>query len=805
MPIEKDEVNQRLLDKELTLEGEMATLGLLRYRARQQTVNDRSQPWATDAAREYTAQLLETIAERIETRLNLMAEKPGPTIQAREHIAFLPTQVVALLAVRSALNSVMRMRTITRSSVMLGGEVEKETRYHNFRAAFPGLFETIKRRIQNSTSPGYKHKVLVSAMKSTGWEYQSWDDDLKLRVGAVLLDILINLGVVERRHPLIQNRQRKGAILSSTKELNKWLAAYDDYYELLSPLYLPCLVPPREWQSPTSGGYHGDVFDNLTLVKGTSNRYVDSLQGVKMPAVYRGLSLLQEVAWTVHQPILDLVQEHWTLNREVGTLPGAEDKPLPPKPRDMDTNKVAQVAWKRKAAAIWDGNIRSRSKRIAAMQIIATARRYGDAAFYYPHQLDFRSRVYTVPHPLTVQGSDLCRGILQFHNAKAIQTQEGADWLAIHGANSFGFDKVSYGERIQWAKDNTQDVLRCADNPFENKWWIDADDPWQFLRWCFEWRGFVAEGLTYRSRLPISVDQSCSGLQHYAALLLDDVSGLSTNLVPSDTPHDIYTDVAAATIKKVEKMSDPFAAMWLTFGIERSTLKRIVMTTPYGSRKYSHRAFIVDDINKRGNHPFKDQVPEAAQWLANIIWDTIGEVVVAARQGMNWFRDVARLIVKGGQPVKWTTPVGFPVEQSYQSMASRQVRLSLGDGSSVKSTLRIPKGSGTPDVIRQVNGVAPNIIHSLDSTVLFNAVILARSVHGLVDVGVVHDSFSTHACDVVKLQSAIRQAFVDVYSKPVMQDLAKQFETQTDSQLPPLPTSGSLEIQGVLNSLYFAG
>ena len=50
------------LVRQLTLESEMSALGLIRYRARQQKVKERSQPWATDAAREYTSRLLETIS-----------------------------------------------------------------------------------------------------------------------------------------------------------------------------------------------------------------------------------------------------------------------------------------------------------------------------------------------------------------------------------------------------------------------------------------------------------------------------------------------------------------------------------------------------------------------------------------------------------------------------------------------------------------------------------------------------------------------------------------------------------------------
>ena len=792
-------------ERQLTLESEMSILGQIRYRAKQQRVKENSQHWATDGAREYTSRLLTTLSERIETRIEMMEKRRGSVPSALEHLKFLDSKVIALLAMRSTLNSIMRLRSVTRSAVMVGSEIEREARYHRFRAAYPGLFETIKNRIKTSSSPGYKHKVIQHAMKTSGWDYNPWPEEIKLRVGAVVLDILVNLGVVERKHPILNTRAKKGPILTASKNLNQWLIAYDDFYELLSPLFLPCVIPPKDWTCPVIGGYHSEELEILSLVKGTTKKYLKSLEEKEMPIVYAGINHLQSVGWSVHTPILNVVEAHWNMSREVGTLPSLDDLPLPPKPLDIGDNKEARIKWKRKAATIWDKNIRSRSKRIAAMQIITTAKRYGEDAFFYPHQLDFRGRVYTVPHPLTVQGSDLCRGLLQFSTSLPIGTVEGLEWLAIHGANAYGYNKVPFKDRITWAKDNTKYIEACASDPYQHRWWLEADDPWQFLRWTHEWVGVSNEGLDFKSRLPISIDQTCSGLQHYAALLKDPISGKSTNLIPSDDPNDIYSDVANAVVKALhKKQGEEYASLWLHFKVDRQIVKRIVMTTPYGSKKYSHRTFIIDEVNSRGFHPFGDKIPEASQWLTNVVWDVMGEVVVAARLGMEWFRDVARIIVKENKILSWETPIGFLVEQNYEAMKSKQIRLSLGDGSSCKATLRVPTSSTTPDVIRQINGIAPNMIHSLDATVLLMAVSAAKTC-GIESIGVVHDSFSSHACNASKLGSIVRQAFVDLYSTSVMEDMRNQLQTLTNKALPPTPKRGSLDISKVMQSKYFAG
>lgn len=38
------------------------------------------------------------------------------------------------------------------------------------------------------------------------------------------------------------------------------------------------------------------------------------------------------------------------------------------------------------------------------------------------------------------------------------------------------------------------------------------------------------------SQIPVAVDGSCNGLQHYAALALDKPGGLAVNVLPSDRP-----------------------------------------------------------------------------------------------------------------------------------------------------------------------------------------------------------------------------------------------------------------------------
>ena len=70
------------------------------------------------------------------------------------------------------------------------------------------------------------------------------------------------------------------------------------------------------------------------------------------------------------------------------------------------------------------------------------------------------------------------------------------------------------------------------------RWWQSADAPWQCLAACMEVRDALASGdpAAFRSRLPVQMDGSCNGLQHYAALSRDAPGAHAVNLLPVDRP-----------------------------------------------------------------------------------------------------------------------------------------------------------------------------------------------------------------------------------------------------------------------------
>ena len=157
----------------------------------------------------------------------------------------------------------------------------------------------------------------------------------------------------------------------------------------------------------------------------------------------------------------------------------------------------------------------------------------------------FRRFSDPVPPHLSNVGSDLCRGMLTFADAKPLGSR-GLYWLKVHLANFAGKDKMSFDARASYIDDNMDNVRASAENPFsENPWWMTFDDPFQGLATCKEIIRAIDSGdpASYMCALPVHMDGSCNGLQHYAALGRDAVGGRAVNLLEGDGPEDVYLGV----------------------------------------------------------------------------------------------------------------------------------------------------------------------------------------------------------------------------------------------------------------------
>ena len=106
-------------------------------------------------------------------------------------------------------------------------------------------------------------------------------------------------------------------------------------------------------------------------------------------------------------------------------------------------------------------------------------------------------------------------------------------WLAFQVATSYGLDKATMDERLEWTRSNVSLVSAVATNPiaFLGEW-EGAEEPWQFLAACDEYYHCCVKLDRKTTSLPVATDATCSGLQILAGLARDKSTATLVNVVP---------------------------------------------------------------------------------------------------------------------------------------------------------------------------------------------------------------------------------------------------------------------------------
>ena len=586
-------------------------------------------------------------------------------------------------------------------------------------------------------------------------------------------------------------RKRKG------KHTRRWIQLSPETAKLLEdahkrrqfmrPRYRPMLAKPMPWSATHEGGY---IRIRTPLFSKPTKFQKSRLAEAKMPEVYEGVNVLSQTGWTVNTRIAELVGELFDKGGGSLSLPPADDKPMPPKPPDIDTNKDALKAWKQKASETYSHNIGLRGQRCDMIESLRTAREYAGETFYLPHQLDFRGRAYPVPQFLNHHSDDPRRAMMLFAEPRD-PGPEGERWLKIHAANCYGLDGAPFESRVQWTEQNMEQIERAAARGLDDEWWQQADEPWQFLAACH-----AMTDPEIGARMPVQIDGTCNGLQHYAAMSRDAEAAAAVNLVPAPAPVSPYVSVAKALAGIIGADEESDIAPTLEGQLDKPLVKQTVMTRVYGVTAFGAGIQLRNRLKERG---WEDEpLHRASQYLRTKTLDAIGETLRGSEEIMAWLRACAVAISSAGHLVEWETTMGYPVVQSslkYRRYRSKVVRTIVG-------TIMLADVEGTPPKVKsQANGCAPNFVHSLDATHMLMTAI--RSSRADIAYAEVHDSYWSHAATMDTLARITREEFVALHEIALLDDLAAQWRARFALDLPDPPGRGSFDLTNVLRSPYF--
>jgi DNA-directed RNA polymerase len=739
--------------------------------------------------------------------------------------------LIAFLALQGIFNKVgvyhqNKPATVTGTAIFVAGLIHDELRLREFDAEYHAWSKRIhedfaKRELPRYKREEYMQKVFAKAEKP----WAAWSKTEMVHVGMMLLNIFRDVTGDITIETAGTGKAKRDIIIPSLGLCNA-IMEMSEHFAPMFTAFLPTVVQPRDWSLDTleTGGYHTHHVTPYPLVKGSRKAYRRQLRDLvadgKLDRVLEGINGLQRSRWAVNVSVLDAMEWVYSNNVACGKLPRADDlkpDPIPVRLQGLPKDHPDVKEYRAYAFRVHEHNRRVVGKRVMAARAFQVARKMSAyPAIYFPHDLDSRGRAYPKPSGLNPQGPDYVKGLLHFAEGRPLGA-DGVRWLAIHGANCWGEDKLHLHEREKWAVDHLDLARSVAADPRGDLRWTKADNPAQFLAWCFEWaKAHQGNPASFVSHLHVDLDATCSGLQHFSAMLRDDVGGYHVNMVPCGDRQDVYGAVASVTQRLMEEDlhgdEGALARAWLAFGVDRKLTKRPVMVKPYSGTRKSCGVYVVEVVEEKLSSgvalPWaKDDMWTFKMYGANKVWAAIPEVVVAADGAMRWLMQMARLVGKS-QPeerrIEWVTPLGLPVHQYKFDTKSRQID-TFFDGRIIKP--RITEELDTLDPRQMASSIPPSFVHSLDACHLQATVSRALS-EGITDFAVVHDSFGVHACDVERFSRIIREEFVAMYQD---HDVLTEFLATAEpliaeefkGEMPPIPQMGTLDLQGILSNEFF--
>lgn len=758
---------------------------------------------------------------------------------------------ITLTHVINAIGSSTAKSTILNNTAsVLGTKIETEYLTKSFEIWLAQPEQKDKKNALNGIDKRvkelYRKTYLVQAMKKNGFVYHKWAVEDKTGLGMHLIMLAsAATGYFDVVPDYSNNKLYSIALTPQFAEAWRRNEAniLDHAYKLT-----PMVVEPKPWASYTEGGYYGMLacFNSLLRLKGSETsygrEYLSKLEELDLSDVLKAVNAIQSTPWCINKEVLSVMQYF----RDLGYVPCGGEVSVDGEPINVVYTKEApkpyvlpeqpteeQIAAYKKVMPTWykyEGRRASLANRAdSAINIANKFKDYDE--IYFPYNMDFRGRIYPIP-VFSPQGDDLAKSLILFAHAPACTSEDCFNFMAITGANLAGVDKVSYDDRVAWVLENEQSILASAEDPTGYRWWMSQDEPCQMLAWCFEWKKMRDYQATHNGSIigwstgfPYAQDGTCSGLQHFSAILRDPVGAEAVNLLPQDKPNDVYAQVAVKVNESLkvlamsgsadsydeEKMriiygDKTLAQLWLSYGVTRKVTKRPTMTLAYGATKAGYKDQILEDTIKKAMRVQgescvfnKNNMVQAAKFMADQIWEAVGKTVVKAVEGMDWLHKCAREVSKASNVVSWVTPMGLLVQQNYLKYEVKVVKLRcMGK----RFRIYAPHQTGQIDRIHQAQAVAPNFIHSMDAAHL--QLTLNRSYDaGIRHFAMIHDSYGCPMAQAQQMYDIVRQAFVDMYTdNDVLEQFKECVDDLTDKQLPDPPAKGDFDLSVVKDSKY---
>ena len=776
----------------------------------------------------------------------------GPVDGFEYTIRNLDPDVIAYSTLRTLLHCVAMGWDVRTTLVRLGNGIAGECWAAGLLKTNPKLRKATDTYAKRRASAKARKQAATKLAKRLGYQTKNWTRTQLTQAGGWLLKRALT--ALPHLFELERNGKGVPSYVQILPEAMPIAQRAVEFAMRLYPVFVPCTKPVAPWTQLRTGGFWDERERfNAPFVRRLWPEHeatvAKAIANGDMRAHVSAVNAVQAVGWTINQRVLDVIEWAYEARVPIKGLPSISDTPLPSRLADDEANDADKLrAHRIRIRGLKEHNRGLKSSRVLLAQDLETARRLAaEQAFWTPYSCDWRGRLYGCTH-FNFSRDDRVRALFLFANGMPIG-EEGLYWLKVHVANTGDVGKISkrpFEERVAWVDQNIEALRDIAQNPYSTAMlrgplkWTQADKPFLFLAACQELSAAVAVGPSYITRLPISFDGSCSGLQHLCAMTRA-AEGSLVNLTPGEGVQDVYQTVADLVRAWVESEATEYGAGAVAYLFAkpgaikdwRKLVKRNVMTYGYSSELFGMAQQHMEDFMRplwletlegvHKQHPFAspgdyaEEIGEngqrrhygdghaAAVYIAGHIYDAIESVIQRPAHARAFLRKVSNALAHESKPLIWTTPTGFVLRNCYYESNVKTVDVWLADQ---RISYRLADGH-TKRIRKQkaANGIAPNLVHALDAAHLCLTVNAAVR-EGINNLALVHDSFGCLAPQAPRFRQIIREQFVLMYDQhdvlAEVLDAAKRDLTVHDPRRLPegIPEKGPLNLMEVLNAEY---
>ena len=769
------------IDEQVKFERDAIRKGLERLRKNTKDLEEKTYASATVYGCSSISSLMPVVTKRIEdTNKRIREGCIGRAFkEIHQYLEPIDASAAAAIALKIVFDKVFaikdanKLQDITKA---IGVAVEQEAQMQFYEKNCPGLLETIKKNYWHNTTGTRQKFVIVRTLiqRYDVPQWQNWHITNKIKLGGWLLDCIMESSgwfMID----MVSDGRKKSNYVVPTPE---FMEIKDDVMasaELFSPIAYPMLIEPNDWSQDRQGGYLlNEVMRGHDMVR----RGVGLIQG---ETPYQFLNKIQKVGYRLNPFTITVAKTLMERGYQVGKFVPIVEVPLPPKPVDIATNRESRKDYRRRAAEVMNLNAASFKKSCRTRMTMEAVKLFEDKdQFFIPWSFDYRGRAYPIPAFLTPQDTDFGKSLLKF-SEEAFMDSYAEEWLAFQVATTYGLDKAPMHERMSWVAENDEVISAVAQDPIDNlPLWEAADEPWQFLAACDEYYHCVIKCDRNYTSLPVATDATCSGLQILAGLCRDARTASLVNVLPAERPQDAYAVVAEHAKPNVPESVRDY--------MDRKTVKRVVMTVPYNAKPHSNRGYIREALKEKGIEVDKDDLTATVKAVRN----AMDEVVPGPMAAMKWIEvEVAKAIKRGATELEWVTPSGFVVTQKLNKKLTETIKLQLLGRVEIRIAT---EDSDKVDLAHHKNATAPNLIHSLDASLLHLSALRFDA-----PISLIHDSVLCRATDMSALSSIVRETYMHLFAEnSYLESWAEQIGAETEP-----PIIGDLCPESVIESTYF--